>query len=454
MGLNETQQSEVDEAQCRERLAASAKVARTVLEGNRSDKLLRLFDYLLAKSLAGEAPSELQIASEAFVSDVIADGSREANVRVLVHRLRKLIDTAFVGAAGPRIHIPVGEYRIRLVDDAAAVEAASAATGSGLLRAIRARVRHPRLWVFALAAIAIAIVGLGLYWSGRDAAPLTRTLLWQSLDSGERPLTIVIGDYYLFAKLDDIGDKTGAAPRLVWDRTVPTREDLTILQMLNPSTAHKFVDFNQQFVTSGTIEALSAIRSTSALIPDLRNRKTRLVASSQLTPEMLKSSDIIYVGLFSGMNVLLRDPLSQASGFRIDAGLDGLTDTASANRYQTDGMVLTDERIARRDFAYLASVPGPAGNQILVIAGIGDAGLKEAAELAGNPELLQAIRPNRAKRDYGFEALFRVRTIKNVNVGATLVLDRPLRSKGIWDNSGNVPAYRPIDGGAAPKATP
>jgi len=49
-----------------ERIIDVASDVRSVLEGNRSDKLLRLFDYLLEKSLCGETPSEQQIADEAF----------------------------------------------------------------------------------------------------------------------------------------------------------------------------------------------------------------------------------------------------------------------------------------------------------------------------------------------------------------------------------------------------
>jgi hypothetical protein len=117
-------------------------------------------------------------------------------------------------------------------------------------------------------------------------------------------------------------------------------------------------------------------------------------------------------------------------------------------------MNLIDERIPRRDFAYLAAVPGPAGNTILVIAGLGDAGLKEAAELVRDPNRLEAIEGDPAMRERGFEALYRVRTIRNVNVGATLVVKRPLHSAGIWDRSANVPAYRPVEVASPAAAEP
>ncbi|WP_417613273.1 hypothetical protein [Parasphingorhabdus sp.] len=413
--------------------------ARSVLEGSRSDKLLRLFDYLLEKSLCGETPSEQQIAEEAFAEDSGPDTSQDANVRVYVYRLRKLIDSTFAGKPGPRIEIPVGSYCIKLVDG----EKPASLLRFG--RWVRASSRSLPVRVALLGVAVLTIGGLALVWTSRDTDPLAETMAWQPFAGNSRPLTIVIGDYYLFARLDSNRSNADAAPQLVWERSVPTREDLTIFQMLNPTKVDDSADYNQQLVSGGTIAALSNVRATISRVPGFQGRSLRLKAASQLTPEVLASSDIIYVGQFSGMPLLLRDPLVQASGFEVSKGNDALIDSGNGVRYQSDGMVLTDERIARRDFAYIAGFSGPANNRILIIAALGDAGLKEAAELAGDPDQLLAIKADAKSRKNGFEALYRVRTMKNVNIGATLILDRVLRPNGIWDNSENVPAYRPID---------
>ena len=144
------------------------------------------------------------------------------------------------------------------------------------------------------------------------------------------------------------------------------------------------------------------------------------------------------------MSALRRDPLLEASGFKGGAGLNGLIDVASGTRYQSDGMVVTDDRISRRDYGYLVSLPGPAGNTILIIAGLRDPGLKEMAELAADPVRLAELPWDKVVRGRGFESLYRVRTMRNVNLGATLVVDRALKSQDIWDRSGNTPEYRPI----------
>ncbi|MBU0554995.1 MAG: hypothetical protein KKD64_06900 [Alphaproteobacteria bacterium] len=435
-------------------LVETAGAARAALEASRSDRLLRLFDYLLAKSLVGEVPSEQQIALDVFSAESAMANGQDPNVRVYVHRLRKVLESVFAEKEGPKLQIPVGEYRIRVMNDGDDDgDVARQSTTPPRIGTSLAAWR--RVGLLAGLAVVLLVAGtLGWQWLDRAAPPLAQTLVWQAFDQSDRPLVVVAGDYYLFASVAGPGSAPGEAPQLIWDKSVPTREDLTILQMLDPAQAHTVVDYNQQFVSAGTIEALASVRSVFSQLPALRQRSVRLVAASQLTPELLKSSDIIYVGLFSGMPALLRDPLEQASRFQIEPGFDGLTDQASAQRYQSDGMVLTDERIARRDFAYLASSPGPAGNRLLVIAGVGEAGLKEAALLAGNLTQMKSLGLDPGRRRSGFEALYRVRTIKNVNVGATPLFNRPLRSAGIWDNSGNVAPYRPFDGKAEPTGQP
>lgn len=438
-------------AATREQLLAAANIVRAAIRHKRSDKLLRLFDYLLVQTFEGKMPTELQIANEVFAKGGMIIGTQDANVRVYVHRLRKLMREVFASSTGPHIIIPVGEYRIRLVNNGMSADN----------RAIRSRRpmlldRLTRETLSKIVAVILASAVFGaavIYWPSGEAASIERSIFWRSLDTSDRPLILVVGDYYLFEQAGASDDNGPGGPRLVWDRGVPTREDLTILQMLSPDTAHTMIDTNQHYVTSGTIAALGEIRAAFAQIAYLRRKPVQLITSSQLTPEMLISSDIIYVGLFDGMNVLLREPLFRASGFEFDGDRSELIDSATTNKYRSDGMVLTDERISRRDFGYVATIPGPAQNKIIVIAGLGDAGLKEVAELVRDPNRLTSVQSSQQKREKGFENLYRVRTVKNANVSALLVLDRPLQSSTIWDQSGSAPAYRPIGEPAIPAVT-
>lgn len=436
----------------RERLLAAGRHVHAALAGSRSDRLTRLFDYLVEKTIAGESPSEQQIAAEAFAEESDASG-QDANVRVYVHRLRKVLDTAFDDVDGPRLQIPIGEYRLRIEGDEPAPPPVDAAPVAGSRPRRTRRVSNGQRYRMAAAALAlVAAIATGWWLMKAEDAPLAETVAWRSIAESGRPLTVVIGDYYLFGRIDAVTFAPELGPQLVWDRDVPTREELIILQIMDPANAGSVVDYGQQFVSGGTIEALSVLRGAMARLPGAARRPVTIVPASQLTPEMLASHDIVYVGQLSGMGSLLHDPLEMASRFRFDPGFDGLTDAGGKARFQADNMVLTDERIARRDFAYLASVPGPAENRILVVAGLGDAGVKEAASIAANPEKLARLIGEDARPGEGFEALYRVRTIQSVNVGSKLLLNRPLRSGGIWDLSRELPNYRPVE--VVPEVSP
>jgi len=91
---------------------------------------------------------------------------------------------------------------------------------------------------------------------------------------------------------------------------------------------------------------------------------------------------------------------------------------------------VADGKVPQRDYGYIASMLGPTGNRILIIAGTRDPAVAQMAEIAADQEQLKAID---AKSGGGaFEALFEVRTLGNLNLGSSLVLARPIRAESIW----------------------
>jgi len=105
---------------------------------------------------------------------------------------------------------------------------------------------------------------------------------------------------------------------------------------------------------------------------------------------------------------------------------------------------LLDGQISRRDYGYVARIPGPSQNSLILIASLRDAGLKEMVDLALDGERLALLDSRTAGSPQGFEAFYQVRTLGSANLGATQLLARPLHSQGIWDKSATVPEYRPI----------
>ena len=100
----------------RERLAAEAKRVRDSGDLGRSEPLIRLFDFLVERSLDGRIPREIEIAQDVFDKTNDFDGMLDASVRVYIHRLRRKLAEHYARAQGDPdwISIPLGEYRVVL----------------------------------------------------------------------------------------------------------------------------------------------------------------------------------------------------------------------------------------------------------------------------------------------------------------------------------------------------
>jgi hypothetical protein len=416
-------------------LAAEARRVREAGALGRSDVLVRLFDFLLQCSLESRAPKEIEIAQEVFGKSGGLEMFEDASVRVYIHRLRRKLQEFYsTDPAGQRLAIPLGEYRLVLADSAkpstGEVETGVDTEDAGPVPA-RARwwqTRHS--WV-ALGLLAVAVNALAWYVvaSRQPASPfaaIEQTVFWRPLVAGDHPTFIVIGDYFMF------GESTNTKPvaRLVRDFGINSREDLDRYLMDNPGYAGRYIDLDLHYLPISTAYALRELVPLAVDASTHGESSLRLLTMSRITAERLKSRNIIYIGLFSGLG-WLRDPLFGVSGFSVGSSYDELIDRATGRHYLSDAIESNEGGRPRRDYGYLASFPGPAGNRILVVAGTRDAGLMQAAEVASDPAQLAKIAARTGGAE-AFEALYEVRTIGNLNINSTLVLARPLRAGAAW----------------------
>src|SRR5687768_9087665 len=87
----------------REQLAQVAEQFRASGLLGKPGTLSRLFDFLLARTLAGDAPKEIEIALEVFGKAPTFDVSQDAVVRVYVHKLRRRLEDFHAKSADPSI---------------------------------------------------------------------------------------------------------------------------------------------------------------------------------------------------------------------------------------------------------------------------------------------------------------------------------------------------------------
>jgi hypothetical protein len=419
------------------RIVALAERLRASGSLGRSDLMNRLFDFLLEQSLAGRSPKEFEVAQEVFGKDTEFDMAQDASVRVYIHRLRKKLDEIAVDESGERLTIPRGEYRLAIgatgVADVEAVPAEASADRTidtpPVEPAPRGRPSGRMLAALGLAlAIGIVIGASAWFLRGRSAMdPLATTTFWKPFASAPRLSVVVVGDYYIFGEAPEGREVT----RLVREFSINSREDLDQYMMEYPAVMGRYVDLDLHYLPTSTGYALSDLLPVAdAFTMAAGGGHARILTMSRLTPEFLKRGNIVYVGFLSSLG-LLRDPVFKASGFAIGASYDELIDKATGKHYVSNSDAQTDSHSPRRDYAYIASFPGPSGNRILIVAGTRDPAVMQAAEVASDKAQLDQIAA-RSGNAPAFEALYEVSTLGTLNVGSNLLIARPLKVNGLW----------------------
>ncbi len=443
------------------RIVALAERLRASGSLGRSDLMNRLFDFLLEQSLAGRSPKEFEVAQEVFGKDTEFDMAQDASVRVYIHRLRKKLDEIAVDESGERLTIPRGEYRLAIGAPGAAEIEAAPAEGSAdrtidtppIEPAPRGRLSTRMIAALVLAlVVGIAIGASAWFLRGRSATdPLAATTFWKPFASAPRLSVVVVGDYYIFGEAPEGGEVT----RLVREFSINSREDLDQYMMEYPAVMGHYVDLDLHYLPTSTGYALSDLLPVAdAFTMAAGGGHARILTMSRLTPEFLKRGNIVYVGFLSSLG-LLRDPVFKASGFAIGASYDELIDKATGKHYVSNSDAQTDSHAPRRDYAYLASFPGPSGNRILIVAGTRDPAVMQAAEVASDKTQLDQIAA-RSGNAPAFEALYEVSTLGTLNVGSNLLIARPLKVDGLWvsgdGNQSAFPDQLPSTGAAPPPA--
>src|SRR5580692_9975433 len=267
-------------------------------------KMRRLFDYLLACSLAEETPKEFTIAVEVFGKGPDFDVSQDALVRVYMHKLRRTLEEFYTvhGSLGVRpLHIPRGEYRLTLNPKAYPAPAEPARSDPP---AEQRRAREGPRWWIALAVVmaagtAIAVSLLMAAGVLRWRTPPTdldlarANPIWSPLLKDERPLVVVVGDYYLIGETDESME----VKRLIREYSVNSKDDLDNYVQQHPEVADRYMDVGLRYLPTSTAFAL---RNVMPVLGTGR-RHVSLSVMSDLTPAALKSADIVYIGYLSGL---------------------------------------------------------------------------------------------------------------------------------------------------------
>jgi hypothetical protein len=385
-------------------------------------RLRRMFDYLAEKSLAGQSPKEMAIAVDVFGKSSDFDVSQDALVRVYIHKLRKALDEYYASsgnASSSELHIPRGEYRLRV--SAKAPDKVPDKAPDVLIPATPQRGRRFRGLSAAALLGAAVLVGASATWLFTPRSDLERVRaspIWSALLKDDRPIIIVVGDYYLIGETDD----SMGVNRLIREYSVNSKNDLDHYVQEHPELADRYMDVGLRYLPISTAFALRDVMVV--LAP--QNRRISVSKMSDIEPSSLKSADIVYIGYLSGMG-MLQDLIFAGSRFSVGDSYDEVFDKRTRVSYVSeigsdimDPPQPTGKEKTYHDYGVFEKIRGPGGNTIVVISGTRDAGVTQTAEVFTSAQKLKDLE-QKSDVKLPIEALLEVSAVDGVNLNGKLL---------------------------------
>jgi len=249
--------------------------------------------------------------------------------------------------------------------------------------------------------------------------------VWADLLGEEFPLLVVVGDYYIFGELDEIGNVT----RLVREFDINSSDDLDDFFVFEPDAQASYLDLDLTYLPQGSAFALKDLLR----VVYTSDKPVRVTPMSELRVADLKSHDILYVGYISALGTLM-DFVFASSGLRVGESYDELLNLRTGRHYTSGAGI--PERGNYRDYGLLSTFPGPDGNRFVIVSGTRDSGVMHTAQAvtarADIRALEQALALQSVDGPPAFEALYEVTGFDRMNLDAMLVYSSSLDYRGIW----------------------
>ena len=381
---------------------AEVERLRTAQVPGASGRLRELFEYLAQRGPEAASVTQDELARAVFGQE--AAEADDATVRVYVHRLRKKLEDFYAaneaGEGGARVVLPSGTYALRLEG----VEQVLTRPGSY-------RANRPSTLIAAAVALAVLAVVALFAWSQRGDAP---NPLWAPLHASERPILLVLGDYYIYGEIDPVRPEQS---RLIRDFRVDSEADLAALQEAEPDRYGYAEDVGLSYLPFSTAYAMQSVMPVLAST----GREVEVIAASEVEPAMLNRFDVVYLGLLSGMGVL-EDQVFATSTLRVGESYDELVDRESGQVWTSDEARSLASPAFYRDHAYLARFTASTGAQVVVVASQRETGLRGISPIAVADALPEGVAE--VSGADGFEAVVQVTGQQGADLDDRLILAR------------------------------
>lgn len=335
-----------------------------------SAKYQKLLKYLVESSLAGNIPKEVTIAYEVFGLDINSEAVADSNIRVYIHNIRKKLDSYYINEGqhdNLKIVIPKGRYKVEFVKVKEKKKSI-------------ARKRFLIAAVLLILVVAANIVFLKFFdKNSYDPPGKYCNYVWKDIVDSEKPLLVVIGDYYLVNE-NTFQDRV----RYVRDSRINSEADLDSFLIEHPEVRENF--FLSKHTLLGKFAPMS-LKSLSKMFYSI-GKDFKVILSSDFQWHDIQDNNLVYIGSFKSLGIL--DELIQKSSFNFTTYPNELQfyHVSTDSLYQYYSFDSSADNSYESDYAVVTKFPGSGDSQMLFFLSSRDIGLISTVNLLTDLETL------------------------------------------------------------------
>ena len=371
-------------------------------EFQHADKYLELLHYLLAMAQKGHRPKERDIARDVLQKERDFDPLVDTSVRVYMYRLRKKLENYYQNeglGSDLQLAIPKGEYFIEL-KHAEVLE--------------KQRNPHFNLKLAICAVVIVLLLTTIFYlWDSNQAFKASlRTIpasdeIWGPFLRNGVPTLLVLGDHFFYASRENDDYATDKHIRF---HAINSIQEMQAHVSKNKDPNIKYFKDAELFLDRYCAWSLLDI------LPIFYGyqQKITLKLASELTWDDFHNYNILFVGSFKTLGILE----SVFANLHISYELLPLPnkiiikDSLMNPSRTVQTFISRTQPFFQREYSFVAKLPGPNNNQLLLLIGFNYIGVENAVRLVTHPELLsdckRDIRKSLNQLPPYFEVLYEV----------------------------------------------
>jgi len=373
-----------------------------------------LLSYLVNASLENKIPKEITVAIDVFEKNADFNSNKDSTVRHHVHTLRKKLEKYYRNEGFTdklRFMIPKGHYEVKFIrkKSFAALNMLSTKLPG-----------NPWIYIAFILLLTNILVYFGLK-ADENTGPVpsykTDFQFWSNYFDNNFPTSIIIGDDFLIDEYRPDLDRY----RQIRDWEINSETDLN--RFLQQFPGQKAWQSEIHGIPFGMVKNLFD------LFTIIKNFPTDLSfsMSSNTNLDALKNHNCIYIGEFQNLRIL--NKIFSSLPIRFQYAPEEKLFLLSEDRDTIETFLRIEAPYQQEDkfnvdYSVLASMPGPANENFLFIAGFGYSGRLERTRMLKDPQALKKITGdlNLSEKNFPeyFMMIFEVESIERTGFKNTL----------------------------------